>query len=407
MSFKNLLRERFDVLNSFRFNKLVALVVASCVGSIGAAIFISSKAATVATKYETETSTLSGGATQVNDTNASGGKAVKFIPTSYRLPFAQPFAQDAAFNMPIATTATYEASTDEKTAWISSRGASGTMNYDYWSIGIAQATTSDPTVIVKSTVDGSTLASGIRIPANFQPPTCVAPCSPDGNSLIVQPDGYTGYEFYKLSKVSDVEWRAKVRYQQDLRGSGITQGVRAAGISTVNGLIRKAEITSGNIPHALAVSIPETGLKLAPTAADGQVSSNGKAVWPARLQDTQIVNVLEYSGPIPMGTLFAIPASVNVETLGLSGPGLYVARAAQRYGVYITDRSSSIALYADPTTSYTEADSIKAAWKSQILPRLRRVTNNTSTNVGGGPLSPLTARLTSLASPFDPSIPSL
>lgn len=407
MRFKNLLTERFNVQNGFHFNKLVALVVATCMGSVGTAIFMSSKAATVATKYEAETSVLSGGATQVNDTNASGGKAVKFIPTSYRLPYVQPFAQDAPFNMPIASTATYEASTDEKTAWISSRGASGTINYTYWSIAIAQAATSDPLVTVKSTIDGSVLASGIRIPASFQPPGCVAPCSPDGNSVIVQPDGYTAYEFYKLSKASDTEWLAKVRYQQDMRGSGITQGVRAAGISTANGLIRKTEITNGIVPHALAISIPEAGLKLAPTATDGQVSGNGKAVWPARLQDNQIVGVLEYSGPIPMGTLFAIPPSVNVETLGLSGAGLYVARAAQRYGVYITDRSSSIALYAESTTSHTDATSIKNAWQLQILPRLRRVTNNTSTNVGGGSLSPLTARLTSLAIPFDPSIPSL
>ena len=375
------------------------------IGSVGVVSLLTSHAGTPTAQIEVENGTVAGNAATISDISASADTAVRFnAPNTYRLPFIHPYAQDSPYNTPLAVTATYESANDEKSAWINAKSTSGTINSVYWSVNMAQAKVTDPLVTVTHKSTGAVLAANIRVPADFQPPQATGTLTPDANSVIVQSDGYTAYEFYKFEKFSDTDWRATRVVKQDLRAGGITSGIRACGNSLANGLIRATEATAGSIPHALAISIPETGLKLTPLATDGQVSSNGKAVWPCNTQDTQVPGQLEYSGPIPMGTLFALPQSFNVSSLGLSGSALAVAKAAQQYGVFVTDRSSSIALYAEPTTASSDVTAIKAAWK-QIIPQLRRVTNETSTNVGGGTGS--VQRLAPLAPPFDPSIPGL
>lgn len=333
-----------------------------------------------------------------------GNGTVDPLP-GYRMPFDQPFAANNPYNTPIATTATYEAATATQTNWLRTRGTQGTVNHTSWSVNMALASNSDPLVNIRNRTTGNIVITGIRVPADFVPPAGSSGYTADANSVIVQPDGYTAHDFFKFAKVNDNEWLTSRPVAQDLRGSGIASGVRALGNSLANGLIRKKEIDEGVIPHALAISLPEAGLKLNPTSADGQLSPNGKAVWPGNQQDTQVPGQLEYVGPIPMGALFAIPAAVNVETLGLTGAGLIAARAAQQYGVYVTDRSGSIALYLEPANSTTSAASIRSAWREVIMPNLRRVTNNTSSTIGGG--APGAPRIGPEARPFDPSIPEL
>ncbi|MGV9001920.1 MAG: hypothetical protein ACOH18_03100 [Candidatus Saccharimonadaceae bacterium] len=323
----------------------------------------------------------------------------------YRMPFDQPYAADAPHNVPIATTATYEAASDTKTQWLRTRGTSGTINYTSWSINIGQASVSDPLATITNKTTGAVLVANVRIPAGFQPPLGSGSYTPDAASVIVDPNGYTAYELYKFEKFSDTDWRATRLIIQDLRASGITSGVRASGMSLALGLIRKKELQDGAIHHALAFSMPESGLKLTPTSADGELSPNGKAVWPANQQDTQVPGSLEYIGPIPMGSYFAIPSAVNVETMGLSGAALYVTRAAQQYGVYVSDRSSSIAIYTEPSTLSADATAMRTAWRDVIMPNLRRVTNNTSSTIGGG--VPGATRIGPDAAPFDPSIPAM
>lgn len=358
----------------------------------------------------TATSDINGdGVVNIFDLSMLLSKWGTVVAVTYRMPFAHPFAQSAPFNTALATTATYESATDEKTSALinalADRGIKSTINYNAWSIAIGQASASDPIVTIKKS-DGTVLLSGktVRVPVNFVPPGCGSGCTitPDGNSMVVQPDGYTAYEFYRFKKISDTQWEASVAYDIDLRSSGIIKGVRAAGFSMANGLIRTPEITARKIPHAIAASIPKELLKLTPVSADGQVINN-VAVWPARSQDNQLY--VPYSGVIPMGTLYAIPPSVDLNSLGLTAAGLAVARAMQQYGLYVADQSSTIAMYGEANMSSTDATNIKNDFATHLLPRLRRVTNNTSTNVGGG--SSTAQRLASPASPFDPSIPAL
>ena len=111
-------------------------------------------------------------------------------------------------------------------------------------------------------------------------------------------------------------------------------------------------------------------------------------MWPATQEDS---GSNTYAGQIPMGSLVAIPPSVDLATLGLSSSGLMLARSLQDYGAYVTDRSAGFAFYAEPS-----AEALLASMRAdlnKIRAQLRVVTNNSPSSVGGGgtprvPLAP-------------------
>ena len=119
-----------------------------------------------------------------------------------------------------------------------------------------------------------------------------------------------------------------------------------------------------------------------------------KAVWPAAAFDRDS----NYSGLLPMGSLLAIPASIDISTLGLSPQGLVIAKAAQDYGVYVVDRGgagiSFLAEWGNPEIRWNAPE----AWWADleiIKNNLHLVTNNTRSTPGGGG-----KRRASLAPPF-------
>ena len=91
-----------------------------------------------------------------------------------------------------------------------------------------------------------------------------------------------------------------------------------------------------------------------------------------------------------MGALLAIPPSVDIDALGLSTYGKVIARAAQDYGVYVVDRGGSgitfLAEYGDPDIQLGRAQrrAGMVAGLEIIRNQLQRVTNNSTTNRGGG-----------------------
>ena len=104
-------------------------------------------------------------------------------------------------------------------------------------------------------------------------------------------------------------------------------------------------------------------------------------VWPAFAQDFN--HAQAYKGNVPMGTLFAIPPSVDLNTMGLSLEGLVLGEALQNYGAYVVDRAGTGALYCELACDPTRVAALQAAW-IKLRDHLRAVTNNTEANVGGG-----------------------
>lgn len=66
----------------------------------------------------------------------------------------------------------------------------------------------------------------------------------------------------------------------------------------------------------------------------GSIKSNPYYRWPAESSDGDQGNSADAN---EMGTLFSIPSSVDLSTLGLSEIGLRVGRAIQNYGLILTD----------------------------------------------------------------------
>ncbi len=239
------------------------------------------------------------------------------------------------------------------------------VNAGQWSQPIYIASSSDPMgVILPDNVS-------LRVPAGATPSE---PAGGDQNLHIIDPTHRVGDEMWSASG-SGATWHAGYHVRTDLTGSGMGQGgVRAFGGSVFGGMIRSFDLDRGEIRHALAVAIERPSLRRGP-------------VWPAISEDSWAASA--YRGNVPMGTLLAIPAGVDVTSLGLSAQGLMLARALQRYGAYVSDSTEGgVLFYAEPSSESKIAPMRDDV--AEIAALLRVVTNNSPTSVGGGgtPLAP-------------------
>ncbi len=277
--------------------------------------------------------------------------------------YLHPFASTSPWNTAIGSSAKFEAAGGTRiTSFLTAKPV---INSAVWSTPVYRATNSDVYATLKSVRTGQSWK--IRIPSAAKGAAGSGGYA-DGHATIVQPDGKTVYDTYKLVKKSSTLWEAQVAKVADLKGSGTHLGVRAAGTPGMAGLIRAHEVKNKAIPHALAIAVPDAVLK-------------SGFVWPAKSQDTN--GATAYKGQIPMGSLLALPGSVNLSTMGLSPEGLALGKALQNYGAYVVDRSSMDSLYCEVACDPTATARMSADWKRLQL-QMRVVLNNTSTTVGGG-----------------------
>jgi hypothetical protein len=240
------------------------------------------------------------------------------------------------------------------------------INAANWSMATYTATTTDP----MRTVTSHAGSWQYRIPNNA---VAAGPSDGDRHLLVIDPTGAYVDECWLASKQANGNWWCEYHVRNDLRGSGVgAGGVRAYGGSALGGLIRTWEVQQGSIRHALALAMPRKYMEHGP-------------VWPATSEDGNAV----YEGTLRMGTLVAIPKSVDLSTLGLSPGGLVLARALRDYGAYIVDCSENFTLFAEPS-----AEGILTGARNDldnIRERLRIVTNSSASSVGGGgtPIAPL------------------
>lgn len=164
----------------------------------------------------------------------------------------------------------------------------------------------------------------------------------DGHAEIVDVTSGVVHSFSQLKQVDGV-WKATQYAWTPLNGRGMGdpshyfQGARAAGVSTLGGLIRKSEANDGAsmFKHALAMSLTFNGLAANPTY-----------VFPSTSSDTNAATA--NTGQIPMGSLMMLPASFNAQALAT--PELRkVAETLKTYGAYVVDRN-----YGTPYVIYVE-----------------------------------------------------
>jgi len=292
-------------------------------------------------------------------------------PPGGRDPLFWPFSRDSIWNLPIGASAVYvpaniqqatqRGMTTDPDVIILSPNATTTAVYynsDGWSGGS------------RCTPQGNVLFNA-PIPDTFVVPGA-GPGNPDGTTpnyatAILMPDGHTltqGQPFARCTAGGPATMWWSVT--NDLYGTGIDGGHGGSGLSSLGGTIRLGELVPGGvIRHVMKINL----YGLNNYFYDG--TTHGYR-WPASQADGCASSC--YGGTTPalrMGSLLAIPASVNIDSLGLeTEPAKILARALQDYGAYTVD-DTAWSVYAI-ATEFSPAgrvdDEFNTAWGFPINP---------------------------------------
>src|SRR3989442_1849117 len=157
----------------------------------------------------------------------------------------------------------------------------------------------------------------------------------------------------------------------DLYGTGIDGGHGGSTLSSIGGTIRLGELVPGSvIQHVLKINL----YGLNNYYYDG--TTHGYR-WPASQADGCAYSC--YGGTtlaLRMASLLGIPASVNIDGLGLeTEPAKILARALQDYGAYTVD-DTAWSVYAIATEFSPQGridDEFNAAWGFPINPSSKSV----------------------------------
>ena len=309
----------------------------------------------------------------------------------------KPFASNSPWNTPIPANATYAPATDSRVRDFRGHGSPINVMSDWYTQWVWYAKPTDPLVTIN--VSALNLDSNrgkdywianarpgnvsLRMPADAHPDpgrgdgvrgtTWTDFENKDAHITIIDPDGKTSHEFYHAEKdAATGAYKALAYARVPLDGLGVNMAgegtkaligsywnpdfltygwgpARAYGGSSLGGLIRAGEITGGSMNHALALLLPFEILGRA---------QNDIPLWPA----TRTEYHDDYRGTTVLGTRFAIPRSVNIESLGLTtAAGRTLARTLQQYGAFVVDSAGSINLNADGVAAQPDAAALRAA----------------------------------------------
>lgn len=164
----------------------------------------------------------------------------------------------------------------------------------------------------------------------------------DGEMTVYQPSTDTVWEFWQAKK-ADGGWQAcwGGRLQNASSSSGVFYkyyGTTATSLPFLGGQITAEELRRGEIRHAIGFSV-----------VDAETASIFS--WPANRSDG--FNPQNAPNRIPQGLRFRLDPAVNVDALPMSRAGKVIAKAAQRYGFVVWDKSGALALRAQNAISYT------------------------------------------------------
>lgn len=165
----------------------------------------------------------------------------------------------------------------------------------------------------------------------------------DAEMTVYQPSTQTLWEFWQAKKV-DGKWQAcwGGRIQGTRSSPGVFYkyyGTTATSLPFIGGQITAEELKRGEIRHAIGFSVVD--------AEDKSIFS-----WPANRSDGSNPNRIAHR--IPEGLRFRLDPRVNVDALPMSRTGKIIAKAAQKYGFVVWDRSGALSLRAQNAYSYIQ-----------------------------------------------------
>jgi hypothetical protein len=188
----------------------------------------------------------------------------------------------------------------------------------------------------------------------------------DGHLVVWQPSRQRMWEFWRLRREAGA-WRASwggainhvsksngVYGPSSWPGASPRWGASASSLPLVGGLITLEDLEKGEINHALAIALPEVRARAWTTPAK---RTDGRSTSPIAL---------------PEGAHLRLDPGLDLAKLNIPRLAWMIARAAQRYGIYVRDGAGVISFYAQsPLTGhnpYRGADGFfEGFYPSQIL----------------------------------------
>ncbi|MGZ3325693.1 MAG: baseplate hub domain-containing protein [Xanthobacteraceae bacterium] len=345
----------------------------------------------------------------------SGGSTGGGSSAGSRNALLQPFASTSIWNMPIGSGATYvPAGIDpnpENNAFAYMPGVDGEH--------IILTPTAPLTDIRYSNVGwsggdrcvtGGALMVQAPIPSDYLVPNS----NRNEGAAILLADGRTIVQVQPIARCSSGSYATALVKEAnvDLYGDGITGAHGGSGLSSIGGSIRLGELRPGQQgpQHALKVNVyAKQALFKATTHAEG-------FRWPAITCDSYAVGwygtaTNNTNTAMKQGALLAIPASVDITTLGLvTEPAKQLAWTLQNYGAYIVDDtyapgfdfsvevgpagSKATEFQSDYGFAMAQKVGTQTDWVQDVqklVAALYVVNNNTASSAGGGgtPRQPL------------------
>jgi hypothetical protein len=218
------------------------------------------------------------------------------------------------------------------------------INTTSYSVPIYTVPAGQPTIAVELTHHSADAALSaawreVPLPANAHPAA-----GSDGDLVVWQPSSQRMWEFWKLAHVNgswQANWGGAMRDTPSQRGvygpwawpgAKTYWGASASSLSLIGGLITLDDLQRGVIDHALAMAVPSA-------RAETYAS-------PAQRDD----GTSHLDTSLPEGARLRLNPNLDLTQLHLPEPTLTIARAAQRYGIFVTDSASNVAFYGqDPT----------------------------------------------------------
>ena len=160
----------------------------------------------------------------------------------------------------------------------------------------------------------------------------------DAHMLLVDPVKRLTWDFYNAKRSGNGQWQASgfdswsldsVGYYEELT----LKSTRGAGFPLIAGLIRPEQIEAGLINNALVCATPINRK----TASDASY----EFCKPASRTDGKGIGT-EY---IPEGARLQLNPNIDINTLELSREAKVIARAMQKYGMYVGDNAPVFKIY--------------------------------------------------------------
>ena len=196
-----------------------------------------------------------------------------------------------------------------------------------WSVPayFAQQGTPRHDVEIEGFDDVRRIMRGVPIPDNARPDP-----AEDAHLTVIDPATRCEYDLITARKTAS-GWIAKWANATSTTGNGIYpygMSTRATGFAPLAGMVWPEELRRGRIDHALVFAYPHT--------------RSGGPVSPATSSDGRTT----LAAALPEGARVQLDPALDLNSLKLTAHERTIAKALQRYGMFLGDTGGSLALYA-------------------------------------------------------------